>query len=74
MNREAIAKLRLDSRLTRRRGWIGESELARELSGLPDVSHKGTTLGEVADGSPRRAATSTSRSRGCCRACSTRCA
>jgi hypothetical protein len=49
MNREAIAKLRLDSRLTRRRGWIGENELARELSGLPDVSHKGTTLGEVAD-------------------------
>jgi hypothetical protein len=49
MNREAIAKLRLDRRLIRRRNWIGESELARELSGLPDVGHKGTTLGDAAD-------------------------
>jgi hypothetical protein len=49
MNREAISKLRLDRRLIRRRNWIGESELARELSGLPDIAHKGTTLGEAAD-------------------------
>ena len=42
-------KLRLDRRLIRRRGWIGESELARELSGLPDIAHKGVTLGEAAD-------------------------
>ena len=49
MNREAIAKLRLDRRLIRRRGWIGEAELKRELDGLTDISHKGTTLGDAAD-------------------------
>ena len=49
MNREAISKLRLDRRLIKRRGWIGEGELKRELDGLQDVGHKGTTLGDAAD-------------------------
>ena len=49
MNRDAMQKLRLDRRLIRRRGWIGEAELERELSGLTDISHKGMTLGEAAD-------------------------
>jgi hypothetical protein len=49
MNRDAMQKLRLDRRLIRRRGWIGEAELKRELDGLTDVGHKATTLGDVAD-------------------------
>lgn len=49
MNREAMQKLRLDRRLIRRRGWIGDAELRRELDGLTDISHKATTLGEAAD-------------------------
>jgi hypothetical protein len=37
---EALRALRLDSRLTDRRGWIDRKELARELAELPDVSDK----------------------------------
>jgi hypothetical protein len=37
---EALRKLRLDRRLTDRRGWIPHQELARELAALPDVSDK----------------------------------
>jgi hypothetical protein len=33
--------LRLDRRLIRRRGWIPEEELERELEALPDVAEKG---------------------------------
>ena len=33
--------LRLDRRLTRRRGWISPEELERELEALPDVADKG---------------------------------
>ena len=40
MDRESMKKLRLDRRLIRRRGWIRSAELERELSALPDVSHK----------------------------------
>jgi hypothetical protein len=45
MNRESLDKLRLDRRLIRRRGWMSESERARALAALPDVSAKATTLG-----------------------------
>ena len=40
MNRDSMRQLRLDRRLIRRRGWISPDELERELSALPDVSHK----------------------------------
>ena len=49
MDRTSIKQLRLDRRLTRRRGWIRAEELALELEKLPDVSHKMTTLGAAAD-------------------------
>jgi hypothetical protein len=44
-----MQKLRLDRRLIRRRGWIGQSELERELASLPDSAAKATTLGAAAD-------------------------
>lgn len=37
---EALRALRLDSRLTDRRGWIARKDLVRALSELPDVSDK----------------------------------
>ncbi len=40
MDRESMKRLRLDRRLIRRRGWVSEEELERELAALPDVSHK----------------------------------
>jgi len=40
MNNESIDKLRVDSRLHRRRGWISDADLQRELDSLPDVSDK----------------------------------
>ena len=40
MNNESIAKLRVDRRLHRRRGWIATKELQDELDALPDVSDK----------------------------------
>ena len=49
MDRNSLKQLRLDQRLTDRRTWISEKELAVELEKLPDVSDKMTTLGEVAD-------------------------
>ena len=49
MNRDALAKLRLDRRLLRRRGWMSDAELQRELSALPDVGATATTLGQSAD-------------------------
>lgn len=36
----ALRKLRLDRRLLDRRGWIDQTELARELAALPDVAAK----------------------------------
>jgi hypothetical protein len=36
--------LRLDRRLSGRRGWIGEEELSRELERLPDVAAKGDLI------------------------------
>ena len=39
--RDGKAQLRLDRRLTSRRGWIAPEELERELDALPDVAEKG---------------------------------
>ncbi len=47
MDRQSLQKLRLDRRLAERTGWIPREELDRELSALPDVSDKLTTLGEA---------------------------
>jgi hypothetical protein len=49
MDRNSLKQLRLDQRLTDRRAWISEKELAVELEKLPDVSDKLITLGEAAD-------------------------
>jgi hypothetical protein len=38
---DSIKQLRLDRRLSGRRGWIGADELSRELERLPDVAAKG---------------------------------
>lgn len=43
MNRNALAQLRLDRRLIRRRGWIDSEELERELAALPDAAAKVST-------------------------------
>lgn len=40
MDRRSMQRLKLDKRLTSRRGWIRGEELERELEALPDVSHK----------------------------------
>ena len=40
MNNASISKLRVDRRLHRRRGWIADDELKRELDALPDVADK----------------------------------
>ena len=45
MERESTQRLRLDRRLMRRRGWLSEEELQRELAALPDVSHKIAPVG-----------------------------
>ena len=46
MNRESLQALRLDRRLMRRRGWINQKELAKELEALPDVAHKAAPSGD----------------------------
>ncbi len=48
MDRESMRRLRLDRRLIRRRGWVSEEELERELTALPDVSHKIAPVGDEA--------------------------
>jgi hypothetical protein len=45
MDRESMKRLRLDRRLIRRRGWVSKEELERELTALPDVSHKIAPVG-----------------------------
>jgi hypothetical protein len=40
MDRKSTKDLRLDQRLTSRRNWISSADLEKELSALPDVSHK----------------------------------
>jgi uncharacterized protein YidB (DUF937 family) len=64
MDRQSIQKLRLDRRLAERTGWIPREELDRELSALPDVSDKLTTLGEAEEqaGSARAASAGVARS------------
>ncbi len=42
MDRESMARLRLDRRLIRRRRWISAEDLERELEQLPDSAHKAT--------------------------------
>ena len=51
MNRDSLARMRLDRRLLLRRGWIGAAELERALANLPDVTGKATTLGAAEEGS-----------------------
>ena len=41
MDRESMRNLRLDRRLTRRRGWISPDDLEASLEALPDVAEKG---------------------------------
>ena len=45
MDRKSMRRLRLDRRLIRRRGWVSEEDLERELTALPDVSHKIAPVG-----------------------------
>ena len=45
MHRESMRRLRLDRRLIRRRGWLPEEDLERELTALPDASHKIAPVG-----------------------------
>ncbi|MDJ0788937.1 MAG: hypothetical protein QNK05_19195 [Myxococcota bacterium] len=40
MVHESMKNLRLDRRLTRRRGWVDPADLASELDALPDVADK----------------------------------
>jgi hypothetical protein len=47
---DATKQLRFDRRLSGRRGWIGEDELARALQQLPDVAEKA----EVVEAPARR--------------------
>lgn len=37
---DLASKLRLDRRLLRRRGWITQEQLAKDLKALPDVAEK----------------------------------
>jgi len=55
MNRNSLARMRLDRRLMTRRGWIGAAELEHALAELPDVASKATTLGEIEEASGGRA-------------------
>jgi hypothetical protein len=43
---EHLSHLRLDRRLLRRRGWVPQKELDKELSALPDVQSKARTAEE----------------------------
>lgn len=49
MDRDTMNKLRLDRRLARRRNWIPEQELERELEALPDVSDKIASIASAAE-------------------------
>jgi hypothetical protein len=44
MERRSMDGLKLDKRLTGRKGWIRAEELARALAALPDVASKAETL------------------------------
>ena len=49
MDRKSLEQLRLDRRLTSRRGWLAKEELDRELEALPDAAESATPLGEAND-------------------------
>jgi len=40
MNRRSLEKLRLDRRLTGRRGWISNADITTETEKMPDASEK----------------------------------
>ena len=40
MDRKSTKNLHLDQRLVNRKNWISSADLEKELSALPDVSHK----------------------------------
>lgn len=40
MDNESTARLKFDTRMVRRRGWVEPEELEQELASLPDVSDK----------------------------------
>ncbi len=40
MNKRSLDKLRLDRRLTGRRGWISKADLTTEIEKMPDSSDK----------------------------------
>jgi len=40
MVHEHLSHLKLDRRMLRRRGWVPQRELDKELSALPDVADK----------------------------------
>ena len=44
MERRSMDGLKLDKRLTGRKGWIRAEELERALAGLPDVASKAEAL------------------------------
>ena len=48
MDRESMAKLKLDKRLARRRGWIAQEDLQQALEDLPDAADKVRRLGDEA--------------------------
>jgi len=52
MNRESMARLRLDRRLLGRRSWITAEELDQELAALPDVSDKMAPRDEAEENEP----------------------
>jgi hypothetical protein len=43
MNKRSLEKLRLDRRLTGRRGWISKENLTTEIEKMPDASEKVAT-------------------------------
>lgn len=58
MHEDAKKQLRIDRRLTGRRGWIRHEEFERELKALPDVSDKADvidapTAGRKGESSPQ---------------------
>jgi len=64
MDRESMRRLRLDRRLIRRRGWLSEEDLERELAALPDVSHKIAPVGDEPSAPPEQTEALPTESRG----------
>ena len=53
MDTRTQRRLRLDRRLTDRRGWIAPEDLERELAALPDVSDKAAVASAEEADAPR---------------------